>query len=88
MVRWRLLTLGGLATFLAGTLWRVRSSQWVQGNARFVADALEPWTLALQATVLVGAATIAVAFFYGKWFLALVFGVLFALGAYFLTFVI
>ena len=88
MPKWRLLTAAGLITFLGSLLWKARSSPWVQTNASFISNALEPWTLLIQGMVLVGGALIAVAFFYGKWLWTLAFGVLFALGAFFFTFIL
>lgn len=88
VVKWRLLTVGGLVTLVGSVLWKARSSPWVQANVPFVSAALGPWTLLFQAMVLGGAATVAVALFFGKWLWALAFGVLFALGAYFYAFVL
>lgn len=88
MVNWRLLSAGGLVTFIGSILWKIQASEWVQANMPYVSGFLAPYSIVFLAMAMFGASLIAAALFYQKWGWALLFGTLFAAGAYFVTAVI
>ena len=85
-VNLRVLTIGGAVSFVGSVLWKIQTSPWVRGNFGWLSDFLVGGATVIQFLIIIGAVLFAFGLFWGRWILAIIFGVLFALGIYVLTF--
>ena len=82
----RVLTIGGLISFIGALLWKIQESNWVQSTLPSLSDAMASAAAVIQLIVIIGAVIVAFGLFWGRWILAIIFGSLFALVIYVLTF--
>lgn len=82
----RVLTIGGLISFVGSILWKVQASPWIRGNLSGLSDALTTLGTPIQLAIIFGAVVVSFGLFWGRWVLASIFGGLFALTIYVLTF--
>ena len=85
-LNFRVLTIGGAVSFVAGVLWKVQTSPWVRGNLSWLSNALASGATPIQILIIIGAVLFAFGLFWGRWIPAVVLGIIFALGIYVLTF--
>ena len=82
----RVLTIGGLISFIGALLWKIQESNWVRGVIPALSDAMSNASAVIQLVVIIGAVIVAFGLFWGRWIPAIIFGSLFALTIYVLTF--
>ena len=82
----RVLTIGGLISFIGALLWKIQESNWVRDTLPSLSDAMASAAAVIQLIVIIGAVIVAFGLFWGRWILAIIFGSLFALVIYVLTF--
>ena len=87
-INFRLITIGGLISFIGTMFYKIGVSHWVQENLPWLSSAFSGAVVLLQIVVLTGAVIIAFGIFWGRWILAVIFGILFAVGIYTLSFVL
>jgi len=81
----RVFTIGGIISFVGSMLWKAQTSDWVHANLAPLASFLSSYAAIIQLFIIIGAVIVAFGLFWGRWGLAILFGVLFSLVVYVLT---